>query len=242
MNEHVIDVASSRFTTNRLRPIVDILVTAAPLVLAGYIGTIIGTDTLLGGMLVTLGYMLSILIGGYVLRSRKTGWVEIGFMRPQSWLRTVLLGLLALLGVVLASTLVQGVIPNLLRLKIAPIDQSRFDPLIGDLPTLIFGVVLAWTTIGFGEEMLFRAFLINRFGKVFEGFRGRTVLAVIFSAILFGMAHYMAEGLLGAVSTTIMGLVLGIFYVRCRGNLWVTIIAHGLANSIRFVLLFLGQV
>ncbi len=190
------------FDAKRIAGFLDILLAAMPL--------------LFGGMLVTLGYVQSVLVGSYVLKLRKTGWREIGLRRPQSWPRTILFGVLAFAAVMLSSVLVQGVIPTWLGMEIAPIDESRFDPLVGDVPTLIFGITLAWTTIGFGEEMLFRAFLINRFSAVFGRMRGAGLLAVVCSAVMFGMAHYMAEGLLGAASTTLMGLVLGLFYVRCR--------------------------
>jgi membrane protease YdiL (CAAX protease family) len=33
----------------------------------------------------------------------------------------------------------------------------------------------------------------------------------------------------------------GIIYLRSQRNLWITIIAHGLLNTIRFILVFTGN-
>jgi hypothetical protein len=65
------------------------------------------------------------------------------------------------------------------------------------------------------------------------------VLALLSSSIIFGLVHWV-EGPLGIVNTFAMGLLLGAVYLRSGRNLWITIITHGLANSIRFLFLFLG--
>jgi membrane protease YdiL (CAAX protease family) len=37
-----------------------------------------------------------------------------------------------------------------------------------------------------------------------------------------------------------MGLLLGFAYLRTGRNLWVTIFAHGLVNTLKFILVFSG--
>ncbi|MGB7096689.1 MAG: hypothetical protein WBD62_18725, partial [Anaerolineales bacterium] len=71
----------------RLRPLLEILVAFLPILVLGIIGTKLGTDTLLGGMLVTLGYVLSILVASVLLKLRGSSWRQIGMARPQSWKR-----------------------------------------------------------------------------------------------------------------------------------------------------------
>ena len=59
------------------------------------------------------------------------------------------------------------------------------------------------------------------------------------SAVLFGAAHF-AEGPLGIFMMGSFGLLQALIYLRTRKNLWVTIIAHALLNTLRFVLIFYG--
>ena len=58
---------------------------------------------------------------------------------------------------------------NLPGAEVQPIDQSRFSLLNGNLVLFLLFVVAAWTTIAFGEEMFYRAFLINRVIQLGEG-------------------------------------------------------------------------
>jgi membrane protease YdiL (CAAX protease family) len=100
---------------------------------------------------------------------------------------------------------------------------------------------VAWTFVAFGEEMLFRAFLIAGLAGLFSNLKARWVLALTGSSLLFGLAHY-DWGLAGVIETTMVGLILGSIYLRSDQNLWVTIIAHGLINTLKFSLVYAGLV
>jgi membrane protease YdiL (CAAX protease family) len=175
--------------------------------------------------------VLTIVLASLVLRSRGTGWREIGLARPDSWRRTVLLGVGVTVGTILMGVALRGIMQNLPGPAIRPSDQSQYNPLHGDLPLLLIMLALSWTTIAFGEEMLFRAF--------FQHAKARWALALIGSSVAFGLIHY-DWGLAGMVETTLMGFILGFAYLRTGRNLWVTIVAHGLMNTLKFVLVFGG--
>jgi membrane protease YdiL (CAAX protease family) len=226
--------------TKRLRSLLEILVGFLPILLLGIIGTRIGTDTLLGGMLITMGYVLSILVASFVLKLRGSIWCQIGLARPQSWKHTILLGIGILVALLIMNIALQVITINLPGVEVPPIDQSRFNPLEGNLAMFLLFVVLAWTTIAFGEEMFYRAFLITQLEKVFPGSILGTASVLLASSTIFGFVHWV-EGPLGIINTFAMGFLFGAVYLRSGRNLWVTIIAHGLANSIRFLLLFLGM-
>jgi membrane protease YdiL (CAAX protease family) len=102
-------------------------------------------------------------------------------------------------------------------------------------------LVLSWTTIAFGEEMLFRAFLIDRLAGLFQPTKARWALALTGSSLAFGLIHF-DWGSVGVFETTIMGLIFGFAYLRTGRNLWVTIMAHGLLNTLKFILVFSGAV
>ena len=74
-------------------------------------------------------------------------------------------------------------------------------------------------TAGICEEILFRGFLIWYFEQI-----SVIALAVVFSSILFGLAHSY-QGWQGGLRAGLMGLVLALSYVL-SGSLWVPIFLH----------------
>jgi membrane protease YdiL (CAAX protease family) len=217
----------------------DILLVLTPWLILGGIGEWLGDETTLGAVFIMLGYVLGVVLATIVLKRRGSGWREIGLARPDSWPKTILLGLGAFVVTTLAYLAIQVIVQNLPGLEIAPADKSSHNPIYGNLPLLILYLVAAWTTIGFGEEMLFRGFLLNSLAGFFQHAKAKWALALIGSSLIFGLAHF-SWGIAGIIETTIMGLVLGFIYLRTGHNLWVTIIAHGLMNTIGFVLVYSG--
>ena len=217
----------------------DILLVLTPWLILGGIGEWLGDETTLGAVFIMLGYVLGVVLATIVLKRRGSGWREIGLARPDSWPKTILLGLGAFVVTTLAYVAIQVIMQNLPGLEIAPADKSSHNPIYGNLPLLILYLVAAWTTIGFGEEMLFRGFLLNSLAGFFRHTTARWALALIGSSLIFGLAHF-SWGIAGIIETTIMGLVLGFIYLRTGHNLWVTIIAHGLMNTVGFVLVYSG--
>lgn len=230
------DLISKKRTTTLL----EILVAFLPLIILGIVGTILGGATLIGGATIYFGYLFSILVASVVLKRNGTGWREIGMARPKSWPRTVLLGFGTAAAALLMILVLTTIATNLPGTEVAEADISRFNPLEGNLPLLIISVVLAWTTVAFGEEMIYRAFLINQLGTLFQSKRLRWTLSLIFSSIFFGLVHFY-QGPLGIVLTGLTGLLFGLIYLKSNRNLWAIIIAHGLIDTFTFVLVFLGM-
>lgn len=217
----------------------DILIVACPIVLLGVAGNIIGLNTLTGGAVINLGYVLAIVAGGLVLRRQGSGWRNVGLRRPASRPKTALAGIGAFIGAVVVFVAVQMIAAGVLTaLGWAPseVDQSRFNPIEGNLFLFILMIVLAWTTIAFGEELFYRAFLITRL--VDHAPIGRWA-AILISGIVFGVVHF-AEGPVGILSNAAFGILFGWIFLRSGRNLWITIIGHGLINTLRFVLLYAG--
>lgn len=221
------------------RALRDLLIVAAPIVVLGVVGNLVGVGTLAGGAVINLGYILAIILGGLVLKSQGSSWREIGLARPASWLKTAFTGIGAGIGAVVVFTAIQILTFGLLTvlgLIPAEIDQSRFNPIEGNLPLFILMVVLAWTTIAFGEELFYRAFLISRLVDYASLGRG---LSILIGGIVFGAAHF-AEGPVGILSNGAFGVLFGWIYLRSGRNLWITLIGHGLINTLRFILLYTG--
>jgi len=242
MNEIAISLEKKTSRSRRLqksRNLLEILIAFLPILVLGVIGTRMGSGTLSGGMTITIGYILSILVATAMLKLRGSSWRQIGLARPQSWKRTILLGIGVLVALLVMNIALQVIALNLPGAEVAPIDQSRFNPINGNLALFLLILAASWTTIAFGEEMFYRAFLITQLGDVFPGSKLGTAVVLLFSSAIFGLVHWV-EGPLGVVNTFAMGLILGAVYLRSGRNLWITIIAHSLANTIRFLFLFLG--
>lgn len=219
-----------------------LLLTLAPLILLGALGEWLGDWTASGVVFIYIGYVLCLVVATAVLKRRGSGWQKIGLARPDSWLKTALLAV----GTVIAYIIVFNfILPALLQLlplpAIAPADKSSQNALFQNLPLLIMSLIAAWTIIAFGEEMLFRAFLMDSLALIFENSRAKWMLSLIGSSLLFGLAHF-SWGVTGVIETTIMGLLLGTVFLRTGRNLWVTVIAHALLNSMVFTLIYSGMV
>ena len=223
----------------RPRALRDILIVGSPVMILGAVGNLIGLSSLAGGAIINLGYVLMIVLGCFILARQGSSWRDIGLKKPPSWLKTALSGIGAFLTAVVAFAATQMIAIGLLTalgLASAELDQSRFNPIKGNLPFFLLMVVLAWTTIAFGEEMFYRAFMISR---MIDGTAIGQWLAILIAGIVFGMVHF-AEGPVGILSNSVLGLLFGWIYVRTGRNLWITIIGHGLINTLRFALLYFG--
>lgn len=223
------------------RALRDVLVVGSPVVVLGALGNLIGLDTLAGGATINLGYVLMIVIGGFILRQQGSSWRDIGLAKPRSWWKTAGYGVGAFVAAVVVFLATQTIAVGLLSaLGQTPvgIDESRFNEIHGNLPFFMLLVILAWTTIAFGEEMFYRAFLITRMTDVTAIGQG---WAVLIAGVIFGVVHF-AEGPIGILSNGVLGILFGWIYTRCSRNLWITIIGHGLINTLRFSLLYAGAV
>ncbi len=215
------------------------LIAGCPIVLLGTLGNVVGLSTLGGGAIINVGYVLMIILGGVLLKCQGSSWREIGLGQPKSLPRTLLFGIMAFVAAVLVFVITQNISVYLVTaVGLVPtgVDQSRFNAIEGNLPFFILLIILAWTTIAFGEEMFYRSFLITR---LVDFTSIKPASAVLIAGFIFGVVHF-AEGPIGILSNGAFGVLFGWIYLRSERNLWISIIGHGLINTLRFVLLYLG--
>ncbi|UCE40297.1 MAG: CPBP family intramembrane metalloprotease [Candidatus Aminicenantes bacterium] len=188
-----------------------------------------------GSALLTL---LSILLALGLIRSvlwlRRSSWREFGLKKPKSWLKTILLacGGLITIYIVLIITM-----PIVIRLTGKPVDRSQFDALRGNVPALIFGLLIVWTLAAFGEELIFRGYLMNTLARVLGNRNGAWIFACFINSILFGIGHTY-QGISGVILLGIVGLLYAFFYLGSGRNLWVPILIHGLYDTSAFLVIF----
>ncbi len=176
------------------------------------------------------------------LRLRGQGWDHFGLSFRLGSARTVLRALL-LSVVVFIAAVVAFIIGAIVMANIVGIpegaDTSGYNYLQGNLPMFLISLAGAYVVASFGEEVIYRGFLINRIAELGAGGKWALRWAVLFSAIVFGLVHF-AWGPAGMVQTGFMGLALGVSYLAVKRNLWVTILAHAYMDTILFLQMYLG--
>jgi len=166
-------------------------------------------------------------------RAARIPWTDLGFARPRSWPRTILLGIVS--GVVLKLLMKSVVMP---LLGADPINHA-FHFLEGNRTALPWALYTMVIGAGFGEETLFRGYLFDRFGRLWGTSVAGKVATVIVSSVLFGLAHVSQQGLSGAEQATIVGVVVGII-VAVTGRLWLSMVLHAAFDLTALAIIYWG--
>lgn len=119
-------------------------------------------------------------------------------------------------------------------------DFSRYDFLRDNLEGLLLSLLGVYFISSFAEEVIYRAFLINRIVEITQSFKYRKIIAVLLSSVFFGLIHY-EWGLMGMVQTGFMGFAMGISYFLLKKRLWTLIIAHIYMDTLLFVQIYLAS-
>jgi CAAX protease family protein len=180
-------------------------------------------------------YLLA--VGALFLWWRGPGWRAIGLRRPPNWSRTIAIGAALSLYQFVSLYVVE---PLLARLTSGELpDVSLFATLVGNPLELLFWLVISWTLAAFMEEMVFRGWLTARAAELFGLTPTAWAIAILATSVIFGVSH-LYQGLSGMLATGINGLLFGVAYLASGRNLWCAIIAHGLIDTIGFVMIYLN--
>jgi membrane protease YdiL (CAAX protease family) len=192
-----------------------------------------------------ISLLTGVILASWRLWSRGERWFDLGLRKPESILKTIALSMLVIAGIFAAifisanfSREVLGILPP------AGSGVNRFGDLEGNLFLFLGWLTLSWVHAGFNEEIIYRAFLISGFEKVFSetGHKWAIVFAIISAALFFGYRHMYYQGWYGFTVTGTIGLFLGVMYFWFgRRNIWPLVIAHGFIDSIGMVARFLGS-
>lgn len=177
------------------------------------------------------------LFGWMMLRLRGLKWRSIGLTKPEKW------------GRIIASAFVVGILiqvssefitePLIAHFTKQPVDLSDFKDLPGNMTLALIYLVLIWTLAAFGEEFVFRGYILNRMADV----GGRTTISwaigLVLVSVLFGIGHFY-QGISGMVGSGISSLEFGAIYFLFRRNLWAAVLAHGFSDTIGLALIYFG--
>jgi hypothetical protein len=95
---------------------------------------------------------------------------------------------------------------------------------------LLVSLAAIYVVSSFGEEVIYRGFLIHRVENLLGNGRKATWAAVVVSSVIFGLAHF-GWGLVGVVQTTFMGLALALSFLLFKRNLWLLVAAHAYMDT-----------
>lgn len=155
----------------------------------------------------------------------------------RSVIRTVLQSI-AVFFAALGSVVVVAVVMAIIFGRPEGADMSGYAYLSGNLPMLFLVLAAVYINASFGEEVIYRGFLITRIAELGSGSKRAWWLGVLISSLIFGLIH-SDWALVGIVQMAFMGLALGVSYLAVRRNLWVTILAHGYLDTILIVQMYL---
>ena len=137
--------------------------------------------------------------------------------------------------------IIAGLVIGFVVLTAIGVRAARQDdqiPMVGDIAAMLprnrqelrLGALLS-INAGIGEELMFRLAL----PAVIYGASGSAIAAVLGSVLLFGALH-LYQGVVGVVSTTIVGAVMMLIYV-VTGTIVVPIVLHALFDLRSLVLI-----
>ena len=177
------------------------------------------------------------LLGLISIRLRDGRWSAMGFKRPASWRRIILIALVAAaLRILLGQFLIEPVTGFFWPKPTAP---ALANEITGNLKIALVALLLVWTFAGFGEEIAYRGYLLTRAADIGRRSAAAYWIGIVLVSILFGYGHYY-KGASGVIGSGVAGLILGTAYMLAGRNLWASIFAHGFIDTFGVIDAFFG--
>lgn len=187
---------------------------------------------------VPLSLTLPLLLLGWIsLRIRGLHWQNAGLCPPVDWKKTFTIAITIATVHQFFSTFI--LIPLLQQVTGQSIDLSLVEQIKGNLGMLGASFVIAWLLAAFGEEMVYRGYILNRFADFFKSKPSRWLFGYITSALLFAWVHQY-QGVVGIIDSFVSATIWSGLYFYSGRNLWLPILAHGFYDTIAFIFAYLG--
>lgn len=171
------------------------------------------------------------------LRRRNMGWHNVGLQAPRNWRDTILLGIS--LGVVSQMLVILVVGPIVRQITGASQNLDMFSNMAnGNIGALFSWLMISWTLAAFGEELVYRGYLMNRIVDLTGSTTLGWAVSLIAVSLLFGLVHSY-QGINGVFISGFSGLFQGLVYLTTRRKLWASIICHGVVDTLGFTLIYI---
>jgi|SRR5688572_24129023 len=184
-----------------------------------------------------IGVIAALLIIGLLLWARGDRLTGLGFFPPENWGTTILWSFMLGVGIQFASTLLLEPFSD--RVTNSTTDHSLFESLRGNLKIFLLLLVSVWILVAFLEEIIFRGYMMGDIAELLGTSKPALAINLILTSILFGLEHWY-QGRSGALSTGIIGAVLGILFIISGFNLWLPILTHGFVDTVGLFLIYVN--
>lgn len=179
-----------------------------------------------------------VFIGFSALENRKATFRSMGF-KKEYFKRKDLLLYASLAGVVLCALYMWVLMPLANALAGSAVDLSVFNSLEGNTSALLLALPFIWVTAAFGEEIVYRGYLMPRLQGLLGKEKTGIILSILISSIIFGYSHSY-QGLSGQLLAGMVGLILALTYHFRKGNLWFNVMVHGAVDTIALFIFYSG--
>ena len=183
----------------------------------------------------------TLIVASWRMKIRGVSWKNLGLTKPKSIKKTLLVAGLILVATVIC-IMAFNIVADQLSFFTEQVSEqkpttepttSKFGDLKGNW--ILFFTIMPMVLIeSMLEELLDRGFLINWFEKLFSKTSIATLIAVVLQAAIFGFRHSydLSER---SITVGIIGLIMGIAYVKFGRNLWPLILAHCILNTMSMI-------
>jgi membrane protease YdiL (CAAX protease family) len=182
---------------------------------------------------------LLFVLGIASIRLRDGSWRAIGLARPKSWSITFAIAALTAAALLATDQFVTEPLSQLLHLHAAKSAQTSIGLKKDDFTSLLKSLALTWTFAAFGEEIVYRRYLLGRAADLGNRSAFAYWGALFCVSVLFGIGHYY-QGPAGFFQAACAGFLIGAAYLLSGRNLWVAVLAHGLFDTVAFAAVYLG--
>lgn len=198
----------------------------------------VGENPLVRQSVVWIANVTMLILVWLGLKLRGESWNHLGLSRKFLTLKSFLLSLVVFVAALAGFVLGSIIMANIIGIPESA-DMSGYNYIQGNLPMLIGALISVFIVSSFGEEVIYRGFLITRIAEMGTGSRNWIRGAVLISSIIFGLVHF-EWGLMGIVQTGFMGLALGISFIVLKRNLWILVFAHAYMDAILMIQMYFG--
>lgn len=176
--------------------------------------------------------LMTLIVLGYKKHAHLK-WIDLGLGKPKNWWQPILI----FIGLYIAFQLfARYVSPEIVKLGERP-NISHLMSLKGNLPGLVFALVIVWITAAFLEELIFRGFLLNAIDKLMGSTKWSMWASVVISSIIFGLIHAY-QGITGILITGSIGFIFGVAFIMNGRRLWPLMLMHGIIDTISFISIY----
>ncbi|MBG6130843.1 membrane protease YdiL (CAAX protease family) [Aquimarina sp. EL_43] len=171
---------------------------------------------------------------------KKDLFKSLGFQRKRLNIKSLLV-IAPLLGTTFFLFYYYIMVPSVTYITGQPIDFSVFEPYKGNLPGILNLLVFMWAAAAFGEEIVFRGYLMRQFTKFFGSSNISLVINILLFGFIFGWVHAY-QGITGQIVAGITGMLLAIIFHIRKNDLWFNVAVHGFIDTVAFLFIYYGWI